>query len=149
MGLTRGQGGHTLAPGKILPTVGGLRHPSREGRPVVPMPHVHVILYPHSNTNPSDAYRVAPHDAWMTYFNGLGKTYPHEDFKSYHEARICRDQHNNPSLHRKCLCEHGLVECSNQEVDPSADSPFIGLCPDCRLNRNRSVCDHSAARKDS
>jgi hypothetical protein len=56
---------------------------------------VYVILYPQSNTNPSDRYRVADSGKWMDFVNGSKNSYPTAgEYKTYEEAFAIREALN-------------------------------------------------------
>jgi hypothetical protein len=56
---------------------------------------MHVILYPHSLTNPGDMYRVVELDKWIAYTNGTEGSYPVTGtYESYALAEEARDTLN-------------------------------------------------------
>lgn len=55
----------------------------------------YVMLYPNSNANPSDKYRVCLYGAWCDYVNGKVLDYPAEDFDNIQDALGYRARMNN------------------------------------------------------
>jgi hypothetical protein len=45
-----------------------------------------VIQYPHSESNPSDKYRVTEFDCWLRYVNGASRGYAFTTYSTYLEA---------------------------------------------------------------
>lgn len=52
------------------------------------------ILHPHSNTNPSDKYRVVDTANWTRFANGVAKAYAFTAWDTYAEAERVRDEAN-------------------------------------------------------
>lgn len=46
-----------------------------------------VILQPHSNTNPSDKFRVTNSLDWVRFVKGKNASYPFVSFDTYREAQ--------------------------------------------------------------
>jgi hypothetical protein len=58
-------------------------------------PHMFVTLQPHSNTNPSDNYRVVDSTDWARYVNGASNSVPFAgEFGSIDDAITLRDDLN-------------------------------------------------------
>ena len=57
----------------------------------------YVVLQPHSNTNPSDYYRVSDSADWARFVNGEAAHVNYiGQFKDYADAGKCRDEFNGP-----------------------------------------------------
>lgn len=54
----------------------------------------YVMLYPHSNANPSGKYRICTYGAWVDYVNGKALDYESEDFDDIQSALARRTQLN-------------------------------------------------------
>lgn len=50
-----------------------------------------IVQQPHSNTNPTNKFRVADSADLMRFINGATKSYAYLEFDSYQEAETARD----------------------------------------------------------
>lgn len=53
-----------------------------------------VIIHPHSNTNPTDKYRVLDSGDWAKFINGATTSYGYTTWDTYPEALAARDKAN-------------------------------------------------------
>ena len=53
-----------------------------------------IVMRPHSQTNPSDKFRVTHYQDWIHFINGATTSYGYVAFDTYEEAEKARDTIN-------------------------------------------------------
>ena len=56
-----------------------------------------IVLQPHSNTNPSDHFRVVDYGKWLAHVNGDEPAYPFTAYNKYEHARHAALVANTPT----------------------------------------------------